>query len=78
MGTLIIENVDEALINDLGRMAERNGVPLDVQAKKVLNDGVRMRDRSDLVARLEAVAAMTPRGIEQTDSVEMLREDRDR
>lgn len=33
--------------------------------------------RADLKARLKAVAAMTPEGVEQTDSVVLVRQDRD-
>ena len=51
---------------------------MDSLAKRLLADALRVRERSDLVARLETIAALTPSGVAQTDSLDMLREDRGR
>ena len=76
--TLVIEDIGDGLLDDLGRMAERSGLTVDSLAKRLLADALRVRERSDLVARLEAIAALTPSGVAQTDSLDMLREDRGR
>ena len=78
MPTFVIEEMDEALISDLTSLAARNGLKVDVQARQLLRGSVPSFDRADLLARLDAIAAMTPKGVEQIDSVALLREDRQR
>ena len=78
MGTLVIEGLDKRLLDDLARLAERNSITVELQVKRLLEQAMVRRDRSDLVARAEDIAAMTPKGVAQTDSILLLREDRDR
>ena len=78
MATFVIENMDEALISDLANLAARNGLDVDVQARQLLRQYVPSRDRAELLARIDAIAAMTPKDVEQIDSVILLREDRQR
>ena len=78
MGTIMLRDVDDEVLRSIGVLAEHTGVSVGDQAKHMLNDAVQVRDRRDLVARLEAIAAMTPKGVLQTDSTDLLREDRDR
>jgi hypothetical protein len=54
-------------------------LPLEAQAEKLLMDSIE-RDETAISLKqlMDAVAAMTPPGVEQTDSVELLREDRSR
>lgn len=76
MGTLVIEDIDDALMGDLARLASENRMQIEAQAYHILRQAVPAGDRRDLAARLDAVAAMTPKGVDQTGSLDMLREDR--
>ncbi len=78
MGTLVIEDVDKGLLDGLVRLAERNSITVEQQAKRLLEQAMVRRDRSELAERAEAIAAMTPKGVAQTDSVLLLRENRNR
>ncbi len=78
MSRIVIEEVDKVLIDNLTRLAACNTVTLGEQLKTLLVQSVPWPDRQDLVRRAEAIAAMTPRSVIQTDSTSLLREDRDR
>ena len=78
MGRLVIEEVDETLIDGLVRLAATNSLSVEEQAKTLLERSLARHDRSDLIRRAEAIAALTPKGVPQTDSVQFLRQDRDR
>ena len=78
MGTMVLRDVDEAVVRSIGAIADRNGITVDDQAKRLLTDAVRIRDRRDLVAKLESIAAMTPEKGLRGDSVDLLRDDRER
>lgn len=78
MGKLVIEDIDDAVLDGLLRRAQRNSVSLEQEAKGVLQRSVALPTRQELVERAEAIAALTPQGVAQTDTVNMLREDRAR
>ena len=78
MGTLVIENVEDALMGDLARLASENRMQIEAQAHHILRQAVPVRDRRGLAARLDAIAAMTPAGADRVDSLDLLREDRGR
>lgn len=78
MSTLVIAGLDEKLLGDISRMADHNGVTIDRQAEQLLSDAVRVQDRATLVGRIRAISAMTPKKSLQIDSVELLRESRNR
>ena len=78
MGKLVIEDIDDAVLDGLLRRAQRNSVSVEQEAKGVLQRSVQGPTRRELVERAEAIAAMTPREIPQTDTVQLLREDRSR
>jgi hypothetical protein len=76
MGKLAI---DDELLEEVAAAAKARGVSSESFARALLLEGLRGRESNKTVRELmEAIAAMTPRGVEQTDSVELLREDRDR
>ncbi len=79
MAQIVMNGVDESTFAKLADLAATNHLSVEDQAKKLLVDAmdaiVRRRNRLEMVDR---VAAMTPEGIVQTDSVILLREDRDR
>lgn len=78
MSRIVIEEVDEVLIDSLTRLAACNSVSVGEQIKTLLAQSVPWPDRQGLLRRAEAIAAMTPRSVVQTDSTSLLREDRDR
>jgi antitoxin FitA len=79
MTQIVLEDVDEAVIAKLADLAQANRLSLEEQARRLLVEAVDMLDRRR--RRLEIadrIAAMTPKGVVQTDSTILLREDRDR
>lgn len=78
MGKLVIEDVDEALMRDLASFASENRVAVEAQVKQLLRRAVPSGDRAALVARLDAIAALTPVDGRTIDSLDLLREDRQR
>jgi hypothetical protein len=76
MGKLAI---DDELLEEVAAAAKARGVSSESFASELLLEGLRGRESNKTVRELmEAIAAMTPRDVEQTDSVELLRKDRDR
>lgn len=78
MRTLVLTNVDEDLLARLLELAAANHLSVEEQAAQLLKEGSRREERGGRVAVLKAIAAMTPKGVHQTDSVALLREDRNR
>jgi hypothetical protein len=76
MGTLAVR---DDLLTRIARLAEASRLPLEAQAEKLLIDSIRRSEAvSELRHLMDSVAAMTPGGVHQTDTVELLREDRGR
>jgi uncharacterized protein HemY len=76
MATLAIR---DDLLTRIAKLAEASSVSVDVQAERLLLDSIQRSEASaNVLRRLRAIAAMTPKGIQQTDSVFLLRQDRDR
>lgn len=78
MGQVLIRQLDDAVIADYRASAQRDGRSLEAELRALL---VRMRPRSpDQIAaireRARAIRAMTL-NVPQTDSVLLIREDRD-
>ena len=78
MGSLTIRNLDDGVIQALKAEAKANQRSMEAEARRALTERfnrrlrmVRLRERSDALSRLTE-------GIPQTDSVELLREDRNR
>jgi len=81
MGELMIRNVDDETVQQLSSLAKRHGRSLEHEVLTLLREGLAARapDLSeDRVARVKRIAAMAPKSIAQTDSVVLIREDRDR
>jgi antitoxin FitA len=76
MGTLAIK---DELLTRIAKLAEASKLPLETQAEKLLIDSIRRSEAVGEIKRLmDSIAAMTPREVAQTDTVELLREDRGR
>ena len=79
MTKIVLDDVDESAIAKLAELARANRLSVEEQAQKLLAEAVdmtnRRRHRLEIADR---IAAMTPKGVVQTDSTTLLREDRDR
>lgn len=79
MAKLTLRNLDDATLARLSDMAAANRLSTEEQATKLLvaalDDYSRRKSRYETAER---IAAMTPKGVTQTDSTLLFREDRDR
>lgn len=79
MPTLTIRNVEEEIVDTLKQQAKAHNRSLEAELREILAAQVRRPWRgAELLARADRIAAMTPKGVKQTDSVKLLREDRNR
>jgi len=81
MGELMIRNVDDATVQQLSSRAKRHGRSLESEILALIRDGLAaqpVEGSEDRVARVRRIAAMAPKAVAQTDSVVLIREDRDR
>ena len=82
MNTLTISTLDDFTLNVLRQLAESEGKTLDQMASDLIREQLaRRRDTETLLERAKAISDMTPKNVEQTDSVEIIRqmrEERDR
>ena len=77
MSTLTIRNLDESLIERLKAKAKMNNRSLEAEARVVLETSAKRPTRQELLAELDRIAAMTPKGVRQTDSLQLLHEGRE-
>lgn len=76
MGEMRIKVEDEGLLARLSDRARSNNRSIGEEVEALLDAALpapRVR-REDLRALAESIAAATPKGVKQTDSVELLRE----
>lgn len=79
MTDLTIPNVSEATMRLLRDRAAASGRSVEDEARELLSRSVEPSvDRATLLARADRIRAMTPRDVPQTDSTELIREERDR
>ena len=69
-----VRNLDAAVVTELKQRAQRNGVPLERELRTLLTRAARP-GRSELLAEADRIRAMAPGQL--TDSVSLLRQDRD-
>ena len=79
MGQVLIRNVDDDLLADYREAAARNARSLEAELREALKRARPPGEarRAELLARLEAIRAMTPVGMPQTPGWKLVREDRD-
>lgn len=79
MTQIVLGNLDAVTFAKLSELAKLNRLSPEEQAERILTGAVdvriRRRRRTESAAR---IAAMTPKGVAQTDRVVLIREDRDR
>lgn len=82
MGNLTIRNLDDGVIETLKAQAKANQRSLEAEVRYVLtqraDQRVRMADFRERTASIAAMTADTASKATQTDSVTLLREDRER
>jgi len=76
MTTVKLE-IDERLFTRIVETAKAKNVTVEDHIVSVLSDDFVNR-RKALLERIDAIAAMTPKDVPQTDSTLLIREDRDR
>ncbi len=78
MASVTIRNLDDDVVVSLKQRAKANNRSLEAELRVVLVRAVRGYDADEFLALAERIRAMTPKDRPQTDSVELLREDRSR
>jgi antitoxin FitA len=79
MDSLTISDLDADTLEALKAQAEQDGRTVSEEAADLIRRGLKRGwDPKALRAEAERIAAMTPKGVTQTDSTTLLREDRDR
>ena len=78
MANLTIRNLDDKVVERLKKKAKDNGRSLEAELRELLKQAANRKSPEELLAIADRIAAMTPEGVKQTDSAELLREDRDR
>lgn len=78
MANLTIRNVEDSVVERLKNKASQSGRSLEAEVREVLRQAANRRTREEMLRMADRIAAMTPKGVIQTDSVDLLREDRDR
>ena len=78
MANLTIRNVEDSVVERLKSKAIQSGRSLEAELREVLRQAANRKSREEMLAAADRIAAMTPKGVKQTDSAELLREDRDR
>ena len=77
MGIIDKIAVDDATLARLAEKARRNGRTIQEEAAEALRLASGALPSDEFVRRAEAIAAMTPKNVRQTDSTLLIREDRD-
>ncbi len=78
MANLTIRNVDDDVVEALKARAKTHNRSLEAEIRQILQDRVkRPWTGAELRELADRIAAMTP-DVQQTDSADLLREDRDR
>ncbi len=77
MASVTIRNLDDEVVACLKERAKANNRSLEAELREILARSVGTMTREGLIALARRIAAMTP-DVPQTDSTELLREDRDR
>ena len=78
MTTIVLTDVDDVLIERLRLLASVKHRTVEQQARVMLEEATHAMAKPHRAEIARAIAAMTPQGVRQTDSVVLLREDRDR
>lgn len=79
MVSITIKEIDEPLVAEIAKRAQRHRRSFDLEVRILLQEALSTKPATpDRGSRARAIAAMTPPDAVQTDSVALIREDRDR
>lgn len=71
--------ISDELFERVSKIAHSRQLTVERQVEELLSEAVDRRSRTESLRRMfDEIASLTPKGVEQTDSVTLLREDRDR
>ena len=76
MAQVLVRNLDDQVVATLRMKAELRGCSLEQELRRVLTEAARLTPE-ERVALVRRAQAMTPPGVPQADSAELIREDRD-
>ncbi|WP_442753429.1 FitA-like ribbon-helix-helix domain-containing protein [Methylocystis sp. JAN1] len=76
MNAIIIRTISPQAIARIEELAATHHRTVEEEAAAILERAV--FDRASRLAEIDRIAAMTPKGVEQTDSTTIIREARDR
>jgi plasmid stability protein len=77
VSTLTVRNVEDEVVAALKARAKRNNRSLEAEVRVLLREAVDRGSRTSLRELADRIAALTPK-VRQTDSTELVREDRTR
>jgi plasmid stability protein len=77
MGQVLVRNLDDKVLAALRRKAELHGHSLEQELRIALTSAARLTS-ADRVASARRVRGLTPPGVQQSDSTELIRQERDR
>ena len=77
MGNITIRNLDDKVIEKLKAQAKRHERSLEAEIRALLTETAERWSRQRFIETARRIAAMTP-DVPQTDSTELIREERDR
>jgi len=77
MGNITIRNLDNKVIEKLKALAKEHERSLEAEIRALLTETVQRWSRQRFIEMARRIAAMTP-DVPQTDSTEIIREERDR
>jgi len=77
MANLTIRNLDDDVVERLKALAKAHNRSLEAELRTILERTARTADRQAFIHEAERIAAMTLK-VPQTDSTELIREDRKR
>jgi plasmid stability protein len=79
MAVIHIENVDERTMRSIRLRAKLSGRSFEEEVRALLAEAAKPKMTSEeFAAEARRIQAMTPKGVAQTDSTEIIRELRDR
>lgn len=78
MDTLTITDLEDSTVDSLRKVAAESGNTLEQAAAMMIRSGLARNEKLTRSERAAAIRAMTPKGVRQTDSTVLIREDRDR
>ncbi|NQU70638.1 MAG: hypothetical protein HQ514_08805 [Rhodospirillales bacterium] len=78
MATVTIRNLDDAAVDRLKAKAKEHERSLEAEIRALLMEAAARPSRKAFLELADRIKAMTPKDVAQTDSAELIREDRDR